>query len=101
MEEMVYTLAAWRVQEGRQHAFISAWEDLGAAFHALADPPGKGVLVQSTSDPALFYSFVPWKSMAAVGAMRHDRHAIEAIKRLEGLCTETTRGAFHVVAESP
>ncbi|HEY6406641.1 MAG TPA: hypothetical protein VIY29_04140, partial [Ktedonobacteraceae bacterium] len=58
MKEMVYTLAAWRVQEGRQQAFISAWKDLGEAFHALSDPPGKGVLIQSTSDPTLFYSFV-------------------------------------------
>lgn len=28
MKEMVYTLAAWRVQEGRQQAFISAWKNL-------------------------------------------------------------------------
>jgi hypothetical protein len=101
MKAMVYTLAAWRVHEGRQQAFISAWQDLGAAFNALSDPPGKGVLVQSTSDPTLFYSFVPWQSMEAVGAMRNDQHAIEGIKRLEGLCTEATPGAFHVVAESP
>jgi heme-degrading monooxygenase HmoA len=101
MKEMVYTLAAWRVQEGQQHMFISAWKDLGAAFNALSDPPGKGVLIQSTSDHTLFYSFVPWKSMEAVDAMRNDQHAREAIKRLEGLCTEVTPGAFHVVAESP
>ena len=42
MKEMVYTLATWRVQEGRQQAFISAWKNLGAAFNALSDPPGKG-----------------------------------------------------------
>jgi heme-degrading monooxygenase HmoA len=101
MKELVYTLAAWRVQEGRQPAFISAWKDLGEAFQALSDPPGKGVLIQSTSDPTLFYSFVPWKSMEAVEAMRNDQHAREGIKRLEGLCTEATPGAFHVVAESP
>ena len=56
MKEMVYTLAAWRVQEGRQQAFISAWKDLGEAFNSLSDPPGKGVLIQSTSDHALFYT---------------------------------------------
>jgi heme-degrading monooxygenase HmoA len=74
MKEMVHTLAAWRVQEGRHQAFISAWKDLGAAFNSLSDPPGKGVLIQSTSDPTLFYSFVPWKSMEAVEAMRNDHH---------------------------
>ena len=101
MKEMVYTLAVWRVQDGRQQEFISAWKDLGAAFNALSDPPGKGVLVQNASDPTQFYSFVPWQSMEAVGAMRNDRHAIEGIKRLEGLCTEATPMAFRVVAESP
>lgn len=101
MKEMVYTLAEWRVQEGRQEAFISAWKDLGEAFNSLSDPAGKGVLIQSTSDPTLFYSLVPWKSMEAVEAMRNDHHARQGIKRLEGLCTETTPGAFHVVAESP
>jgi heme-degrading monooxygenase HmoA len=101
MKEMVYTLAAWRVQEGRQQAFISAWKDLGEAFNSLSDPPGKGVLIQSTSDPTLFYSFVPWNSMEAVEAMRNDHHAREGIKRLEGLCTQATPGSFHVVAESP
>jgi heme-degrading monooxygenase HmoA len=101
MNEMVYTLASWRVQEGRQQAFISAWKDLGEAFNSLSDPPGKGVLIQSTSDPTLFYSCVPWKSMEAVEAMRNDHHARQGIKRLEGLCTEATPGSFHVVAESP
>ena len=47
MQEMVYTLAAWHVQEGRQQAFISAWKDLGEAFNSLSLPPGKGVLIQS------------------------------------------------------
>ena len=77
MKQMVSTLAAWRVQEGRQQAFISAWKDLGKVFNALSEPPGKGVLIQSTSDPTLFYSFVPWKSMEAVEAMRNDHHTRE------------------------
>ena len=61
MKEMVYTLATWRVQEGLHQAFISVWKDLGAAFTSLSDAPGKGVLIQSTSNPTLFYSFVPWR----------------------------------------
>jgi hypothetical protein len=64
MKEMVYTLAAWRVQAGRHQAFISAWKNLGAAFNALSDPPVKGVLIQSTSDPRcsthLFHG-IAWK----------------------------------------
>lgn len=101
MKETVYTLAAWRVQDGRQQAFISARKELAEAFNALSDPPGKGVLTQSTSDPTLFYSFVPWKSMEAVDAMRNDPHAREGIKRLEGLCTEATPERFTLSPNRP
>jgi len=94
MKEMVYTLAAWRVQEGRQQAFISAWKDLGEAFNSLSDPPGKGVLIQSTSDPTLFYSFVPWNSMEAVQAMRNDLMPGRESKGSRDYARRPPRGRF-------
>lgn len=101
MNEVVYTLGVWRVREGREEEFIAAWKDLGAVFAALPDPPsGKGVLVQSTEDPTLLYSFGPWRSLDHVSAMRDDPRARTGIQRLRELCTEATPGAFRVVAES-
>lgn len=101
MELQVYTLGVWHVRAGKQKAFITAWNDLGVIFASLPDPPGKGVLIQSTSDSTLFYSFGPWNSLEAVNAMRNDSRAQEGIRKLIALCTEATPGSYRVVAESP
>lgn len=100
MEEQIYTLGAWHVKEGKQQEFIEAWKELGELFGALPDPPGKGILIQSTSNTALFYSFGPWNSMEAVEAMRNNPEAQQGIRKLIDLCTEATPGSYRVVAES-
>jgi hypothetical protein len=102
MEPKIYTLGVWRVQEGRQAEFIAAWKDLGLVFASLPNPPaGKGVLIQSTTDPLLFYSFGPWSSQEEVAAMRSDPRAQAGIESLVSLCTEARPGTFRVVAKSP
>lgn len=102
MDQQVYTLGAWHVQEGREDEFVAAWKRLGRVFQALAHPPaGKGILIQSTSVPTLFYSFGPWESVGHVEAMRNDPGAQAGIRRLLDLCTEASPGTFRVVAESP
>jgi hypothetical protein len=101
MDETIYTLGVWRVHAGREAEFIAAWKDLGAVFVSLPAPPsGKGVLIQSTAEPTLFYSFGPWRSLDDVYAMREVPAAQTAIQRLRELCTEATPGAFRVIAES-
>lgn len=101
MAETVYTLGVWRVREGKEGEFIEAWQRLGRLFAQLPLPPGgKGTLVQSLSDPLLFYSFGAWSSMEAIQAMRQDPKAQEGIKRVAELCTEATPGSFRVVAEA-
>ncbi len=100
MAETVYTLGVWRVREGKEGEFIEAWKGLGRLFAQLPMPPGgKGTLVQSLSDPRLFYSFGEWSSMEAIKAMRQDPKAQEGIKKVAELCTEATPGSFRVVAE--
>ena len=101
MCEQVYTLGVWRVKEGQQAEFIVAWKRLGAIFASLPYPPsGKGFLIQSTTDPTLFYSFGPWRSLEDITAMRSDPQAQDGIAGLRELCSESTPGAFRVVAES-
>ena len=60
-----YTLALWRVKEGREEEFVELWKgDLAAYFMGLPNPPGEpGTLIRSVEDPQLFYSFGPWKSL--------------------------------------
>lgn len=57
MLKIVYTLGVWRVGPGYEAEFISAWEELGRTFAQLPQPPtDRGTLIQSLSDPTLFYS---------------------------------------------
>lgn len=102
MDEVFYTLGVWRVKPGQEKAFIAAWKALGEAFRHLMRPPAdKGILLQSLTDPSLYYSFGPWRSLEDIQAMRADPRAQEGIRKIGGLCTEATPGAFRVVAEAP
>jgi len=102
MEEQIYTLGVWHVKQGHEAEFIAAWRELGAIFASLPQPPSdKGILIQSTADPTLFYSFGPWRSAEDVAAMRANPRAQAGIARIRELCTEATPGTFRVVAESP
>src|SRR5712691_5222728 len=98
----VMTLGMWRVKPEQQEAFVSTWKRLGETFSRLPHPPtGKGTLLQSASDPTLFYSFGPWSSLTDIEAMRSNSEAQAAIAALKALCTEAVPGAYRVVARSP
>jgi hypothetical protein len=101
MHDAVYTLGAWRVQPGKEEEFVAAWKALGEVFSKLPHPPGTGTLIQSVSDPRLFYSFGPWTRMQDIEEMRGNPRAQTEIQRLISLCTEATPGTFRVVAEVP
>ena len=101
MEDQVYTLGVWHVKERHEAEFIAAWKDLGRIFASLPQPPSdKGLLIQSTTDPTLFYSFGPWRRSEDVAAMRADPSVQAGIKRIRELCIEATPGMFRLVAES-
>ena len=101
MTASIYTLGLWQVKPGSEAAFIAAWKDLASLFLKLPQPPqaGDGRLVQSLTDPTLFYSFGPWPDLAAIQAMRADPAAQAGIARLRELCSEARPGSFQVVAE--
>jgi hypothetical protein len=101
MHEVAYTLGMWRVKTGRAQEFVAAWKALGVTFASLPNPPGTGILIQSVSDPELFYSFGPWRRFEDIRAMRSDPRAQAGIERLVALCAEATPGTFRVVAEVP
>jgi manganese oxidase len=100
MDDVVYTLAEWRVRPGKEAEFVTAWQDLGSVFARLPDPPGTGTLLRSVADPTLFYSFGPWSRLEAVEAMRADPDAQAAIRRLVELCTDATPATFRLVARA-
>jgi heme-degrading monooxygenase HmoA len=101
MRESIYTLGVWRVKPEHEADFITAWKALGALFNQLSAPPtGKGTLIQSLTEPTLFYSFGPWPSLEAVQEMRQNSEAQAGLNRLRELCTEAIPGYFRLVAES-
>jgi quinol monooxygenase YgiN len=72
-----------------------------AVFAQLPHPlNGKGTLIQSLTEPGLFYSFGPWESLADIQAMRDHPQAQESINQLRALCTEATPGSYRLVAEA-
>lgn len=101
MQKAVYTLGVWHVKPGQEAAFVAAWRALGDVFARLPHPPGQGTLIQSLSDPLLFYSFGPWSRLEDVEAMRADAGAQAAIQGLVAHCTGATPGTFRVIAQVP
>lgn len=97
-----YTLAMWRVKEGKEEEFIEAWKgDLADFFLGLPNPPGPGTLIRSVADAQLFYSFGPWRSLEDIQQMRSDPRTPQMIGKLAALCEEAEPGAFRVVATAP
>ncbi len=94
-----YTLAVWKVKEGREDEFVRAWSDvLVAGFRSLDHPPVWGKLLRSVEDPRLFYSFGPWERKEDILAMRADPRGGGAIAKVAELCDEVTPGVFEEVA---
>lgn len=100
-EGTAYTLALWRVKEGREEEFVEAWKGLSEYFLGLPSPPGTGTLVRSVDDPGLFYSFGPWGSLEDIGRMRSDPRTPRMIGKLASLCEEAKPGTFRVVVTAP
>ena len=99
--DTAFTLALWRVKEGREEEFVEAWKDLSDYFLDLPNPPGTGTLVRSVEDPQLFYSFGPWRSLEDIQRMRSDPRAPEMIGKVEDLCEEAKPGTFRLVVTAP
>lgn len=97
MESEAYTLAMWRVRPGQEEEFIRAWrEDLADFFLSLPGVMG-GTLLRSVEDPALFYSFGPWRSLEDIQAMRADPRTPTVLGKLRELCMEATPGVYQRV----
>ncbi len=97
-----YTLAMWRVKEGREEEFVDAWKgELAEFFLSLANPPETGTLIRSVEDPQLFYSFGPWRTLDDVREMRsHPRTAV-VMGKMRDLCEEVKAGDFLAVLTIP
>jgi heme-degrading monooxygenase HmoA len=99
MSDVYYTHAMWKVKSGNEAEFIEAWGALADVFLGLPQPPGIGTLIQSTTDPTLFYSFGRWDSPEDIQAMRADPTADAALQRLRDLCDDAKADAYRMVLQ--
>src|SRR5690348_13371485 len=100
MQENFYTHALWHVKEGKIDEFIAAWKNFGAVLGSL---PGlndaKGTLIQSLSDPLIFYSFGPWETLEQINMMRNNQEAKNALSEIMALCQNATPASYRTVAQ--
>lgn len=98
MDEVYYTHALWKVKAGKFEEFIAAWKGLSEVFLATGGTT-HGTLIQSLSDPTVFYSFGPWASLEHIQEMRAEPGSQAAIGRLRELCNEANPGTYRVAVE--
>lgn len=100
MKEAYYTHALWHVKEGKINEFIAAWQQFGKALSQVPNsPPVQGTLVQSLSDPLVFYSFGPRESLEDINAMRSDEGVKKALAVILELCQEAKPGNYKTVLQ--
>lgn len=102
MNSSVYSVGVWLVEPGSEADFIVAWKELEAIFLQLPKPPpaNQAKLIQSVSNPSLFYSLGLWNNFSDIRAMR-DAPAVQAcIVKLRQLCSRDRVGNFEVVAQA-
>lgn len=94
-----YTLARWKVKQGKEKEFIEVWTKLGELFFNLPASGLSGTLIQSIDDSSVYYSFGPWDSLEAIQSMRADEQCQQGIKNLVLLCDEASPGTYKFVKE--
>ena len=100
MKENYYTHALWHVKEGKTDDFIAAWERFGNALSQVPNsPPVQGTLIQSLSEPLVFYSFGPWESLEDINAMRNNENVKKALAAIIKLCQEAKPGNYKTVLQ--
>jgi hypothetical protein len=98
MKDSYYTHAFWHVKEGKTEEFIEAWKRFGIAISQMPDsPPAEGTLIQSLSEPLIFYSFGPWQTLEDLKAIRGDENLKKALLDIIELCQEAKPGNFRTI----
>jgi hypothetical protein len=88
----------WRVQPEREEEFVAAWQELSDVFSLLEKKPLWRSLLQSLTEPRLFFSFGPWQSLPAIVVMRANPEAQAALAKVRSLCQDGTPGANRLAA---
>ncbi|HVE61956.1 MAG TPA: hypothetical protein VNA26_09060 [Chitinophagaceae bacterium] len=100
MKDDYYTHALWHIKEGKADEFIAAWKKFGISLSEMPDaPPAQGTLIQSLTDPLVFYSFGPWENLEDNNAMRSNENVKKALSEIIALCQEAKPGSYKTIAK--
>lgn len=100
MKENYYTHALWHVKEGKTDEFIAAWTLFGNALSQVPNSgPVQGTLIQSLSEPLVFYSFGPWETLEDIEAMRNNENVKKALSTIRDLCQNAKPGNYKTVLQ--
>lgn len=96
-----FSLGILRVKPGKEQELLAVWQAFCDGLGQLDGPPaGPATLIQSLTDPALHYSFAPWRTNEDLEAMRADARTLEFFGQASALCSEVSPGMFRVVGRS-
>ena len=100
MKANYYTHALWYVKEGKTEEFIAAWKQFGKALSQIPNSPAvQGTLIQSLTDPLVFYSFGPCETMDDINAMRSDEQVKNALTAILEFCQEAKPGNYKTIMQ--
>ena len=100
MKKNYYTHAFWHVKEGMTEEFIDAWKKFGLALSEVPNAPSlQGTLIQSLTDPLVFYSFGPWESLDDITMMKNNDKVKKAMLDIIEFCQKATPDNYKTVLE--
>jgi heme-degrading monooxygenase HmoA len=95
IQDNYYTHALWHVKEGMTDAFVGAWKNFGEALSKMPGSPAlQGTLIQSVTDPLVFYSFGPWETLEDIHAIRNDENMKNAMAAIIATCEKAAPGTY-------
>ncbi|KAA3438236.1 antibiotic biosynthesis monooxygenase family protein [Rufibacter hautae] len=100
MQENYYTHALWHVKEGKAEEFLVAWKKFAHSLSQVPNSPSvRGTLIQSITDPLVFYSFGPWETLEDIHTMRNNEKVKLAFTEIVELCQDTKPAHYKTVMQ--
>jgi quinol monooxygenase YgiN len=84
----VYTSGDWRVKQGREQEFVTAWSELAEWSTTKFGPDGWGRLFQDKDDPTFFRSLGQWPDESVVKEWRASDGFAQRLSKIRELVEE-------------